>query len=765
MKWTLDWLQDYLETDASAAEIGDSLTRIGLEVEDILETPVPIAAKIVECGDIPDTHLHLLRVDDGSGVLRTVVCGAPNARAGLVSALAVPGCKIGGAEIKAGKIRGYESNGMMCSPRELGIGDDHAGIVELQDVEIGKPCTSNLKPQTLFDAGITPNRPDYLAVRGIARDLAAAGLGILKSKIKNQKSEMTAARKVIIENPAACPVYTMCEIRDIKMAASDKKISDRLAAIGINPKNAPIDATNYVCYDMGQPMHCFDADAVRGDIIVRNAAAGERFTDLFGATHELNADDLVIADGDGILALAGIVGGARGMTTDSTKNIILESAYFSPVGIRKTAKRLGLTTDSSYRFERGIDWTGTMSAAGSAADIIMNACGGTISGLQTFGQVPAHRAIAYDPALFRKLIGIDLFADEQLKILEKLGFVIGGGWSVVIPGWRDDVQIPAGIVSEIIRIHGYDKLNINRVYTAATGARRTPAVKKILAARGLAEIVNYDFGDSEKEKLTDGGRSVRIQNPIIAQFDTLRGSLVSGMLDTISGNDKFRRSNLNLFELGTVFDADAPGAQHEQLIIARTGIFGDKTGVRHGRESDIYDVRADLLAVCCGTVENDDTPEKWAHPFRCGRIVNDGAVVARFAELHPMVAKNFGIKTKTAIGVVYNIDADELTEIPEDARGAAVPMAEFPLITRDFAFVVDSVFDAEFVKSIDSRIIETSVFDVFDLPDGKKSVAFEVVLQPESNMNDVDLAAVQNKIIAEISEKFNAVIRDGQDNI
>ena len=319
MKWTYDWLKEYLDTKLSANEIADTLTRIGLEIDDVTSPVAPIAAKIVECKPHENSdHLHVLKVDDGSGTLRQVVCGAPNARVGLISALAIPGCVIDGHEIQSGKLRGVLSDGMMCSARELGIGDDHSGIIELSaKTTIGSPV---LNVKTVFDAGITPNRPDYLSVRGIALDLAAADAGKYTAKESTELKPVKASRNVKVETEL-CPTYRFAEIHNIKMAKSNDTIAGRLSAIGINPKNAPIDATNYVCYDMGQPMHCFDADDIVGDIVVRMAKNGEKFTDLFGTEHELKSTDIVIADKAGILALAGVVGGARGCTNDNTKNI------------------------------------------------------------------------------------------------------------------------------------------------------------------------------------------------------------------------------------------------------------------------------------------------------------------------------------------------------------------------------------------------------------------------------------------------------------
>ena len=371
MKWTYDWLQDYLKTDADAQTISETLTRIGLEIEDLQSPISPIAAKIVECKAHENSdHLHVLQVDDGTPTLRQVVCGAPNARVGLISALAIPGCVIDGHEIQSGKLRGVLSDGMMCSGKELGINDDHSGIIELpENTKIGTPV---IETKTVFDAGITPNRPDYLSVRGIARDLSAAGIGEYIEPNDPVFKNISGNRQVVLKTDK-CRAYKMIEIHGITVNPSDKKIASRLAAIGINPKNAPVDATNYICYDMAQTMHCFDADEINGDIVVRMAQNGEQFTDLFGNTHELVDTDMVITDASGILALAGVIGGARGATTENTKNIILESAYFDPVSVRKSAKRLGISTDASYRYERGINPTITGVAAMNAAHIIMDA--------------------------------------------------------------------------------------------------------------------------------------------------------------------------------------------------------------------------------------------------------------------------------------------------------------------------------------------------------------------------------------------------------
>lgn len=766
MKWTYDWLKDYLKTDLSAEQIADMLTRTGLEVEDLITPIAPIAARIVECEPMADSdHLHILKVDDGTDTLRQVVCGAPNARVGLVSALALPGCVIEGHEIKSGKLRGVLSDGMMCSGRELGINEDHSGIIELPDnTKIGSDV---LNTETVFDAGITPNRPDYLAVRGIARDLAACGAGQYLATNDDVLNQVKSARKVNIKTDK-CPVYQFCEIHNINIAPSNNTIKSRLAAIGINPKNAPIDATNYICYDMGQPMHCFDADEINGDITVRMANAGEQFTDLFGNTHELRETDMVIADDTGILALAGVVGGARGMTTDKTKNIILESAYFDPVCVRKTSKRLGISTDSSYRYERGIDPTITGVALARAAHIIMGVCGGEIVGTGIGGKIPAeNRHIEYSPELFARKTGVEMPVETQRDILKNLGFDVvekSGIWTVTPRAARVDVVIPENIVSELIRIYGYDNIIKNAAHRPADLAPHRDyyiGVKRELAARGLNEAKSFGFGNSKTEELLSDKKITKISNPIVSNMDTARNGLLGNMLHFVAENEKRGYPDLSMFELGTVFDGDTPDAQHTQICIIRAGDTAPRHWTRRNRPADIYDVKADLISLLHGqrfTVSSDNPPH-WAHPFRYGAIMQGKKKIAEFGELHPSIARALKIKTRVNIAIV-----DDVENLPASRHGREPKLSEFQPITRDFAFIVDGTMPAEKLTGVamatDARIVDAVVFDAFDLPDGKKSIAFTITIIPTDNMTDEDLQKLQNAIIANVEKRCDAKIRD-----
>ncbi|MBO4626311.1 MAG: phenylalanine--tRNA ligase subunit beta [Alphaproteobacteria bacterium] len=766
MKWTYDWLKEYLDTNLSANEIADVLTRIGLEIDDVVSPLAPIAAKIVDCKPVENSdHLHVLKVDDGSGTLRQVVCGAPNARVGLVSALAVPGCIIEGHKIESGKLRGVLSDGMMCSERELGIGDDHSGIIELPAKT--KPGTPVLDVKTVFDAGITPNRPDYLAVRGIALDLSAAGAGKYIGKEPTELKPVKSKRSVNVKTDL-CWVYRFAEIHGIKMAKSNDVIASRLAAIGINPKNAPIDATNYICYDMGQPMHCFDADEIDGDIVVRLAKDGEKFTDLFGTEHELKATDIVIADNAGVLALAGVIGGARGCTGDNTKNIILESACFDPVSVRKTSKRLSISTDSSYRYERGIDPTMTGRALAYASKIIMDTCGGKIVGTGIGGKndyKPVH--IKYAPSSLIKKIGIDIPVAAQKKILTKLGYEIDDSkktWVVTPRPARVDVEIPETVIADLVRIYGYEKLAQSEKlsFEVAPMAHENfeLKIKRLLASRGLNESKSFGFGCSSVEELLTDKPIIKVANPIINDLDTIRNSLLGNLLVSVANNEKRGYADLNLFELGTVFDGDNPGEQHTQICIVRTGAISPKHWTGRNRNVDIYDAKADLIALMCGqnfTVSSDNPP-KWAHPFQYGAIVQGKKKIAEFGTLHPAVAKKLHIKTPVVIAIV-----DDIENLPKAWKIKHEALSDFQPITRDFAFVVDGNTMAETLTSVamsaDKRITDAIVFDAFDMGDGKKSIAFTITIIPTDNMNDSELLKLQESVIANVEKKCNAKLR------
>ncbi len=776
MKWSIEWLKEYLDTDLTPTQIADKLNAIGLEVEDLYNPILPIAAKIVECVAHPNSdHLHVLKVDDGSGTLRQVVCGAPNARVGLVSALAMPGCKIGDVVIQPGKLRGVESNGMMCSAAEMGIGDDDAGIIELKESDeiIGQPISALRGcASAILETSITPNRPDYLSVRGIALDLSAAGAGKYIANDIKELDLKSGSRKVNLLAPDACPTYRFCEIHNIKIAPSNDKIQSRLRSADINPKNAPIDATNYICYDLAQPMHCFDADEIKGDITVRMAQNGEKFTDLFGNEHELCDKDLVIADDAGILALAGVIGGARGMTNDNTKNIILESAYFNPVSVRKSSKRHGISTDSSYRYERGINPDGTARALAYAAKIITDACGGEIVNVSVAGRASyTPESVVYTPSYFEKKTGVNLDEKTQRDILNKLQFKIvddkNGNWIITPNPQRVDVVIPENIVSELIRIYGYEKIGLagapkncgTNVFDKIE-SKSCMGIKKHLAALGLNENISFGFGNSKIEEMLTDKPIVRIANPITVDLNTARNNLLENLLLAVANNEKRGYSDLNLFEMGTVFDGDTPGAQHTSVCIVRTGTTSPKHWQKRNRNVDVFDVKADVLSLLGAqkfTIDTKNAP-RWAHPYRYGAITQGPRVLAQFGELHPSVAKQLHIKTPVMVAIV-----EDVSLLPQRIKYKKIPMTDFMPITRDFAFVVDSNYESGKIIATalasDARIANAVIFDSFEMADGKKSIAFTITVYPETNMTDEDLLKIQNAVIVNVETKCGAKLR------
>ena len=772
MKWSYEWLKEYLDTDLTPQQIADKLTAVGLEVEDLYVPILPIAAKIVECDAHPNSdHLHVLKVDDGTGKLRQVVCGAPNVRVGLVSALAIPGCKIGDMVIQPGKLRGVESNGMMCSAAEMGIGDDDTGIIELDETQekIGQPISAlRDSASAVLETSITPNRPDYLSVRGIALDLSAAGAGkYIAEDIKDLELK-SGSRKVNLVASDMCPTYRFCEIHGIKNAPSNEKVQRRLRSADINPKNAAVDATNYICYDLAQPMHCFDADEIVGDITVRMAQNGEKFTDLFGKEHELCDKDLVITDDAGILALAGVIGGARGMTKDTTTNIILESAYFNPVTVRKSAKRHGVSTDSSYRYERGINPDGTLRALSYTAKIIMDVCGGEIVNVSVAGRASyTPESVIYNPSLFKQKTGIELDTKTQHEILEKLQFKVvedkKGDWVITPNPQRVDVVIPENIVSDLIRIYGYDKVGLNYVPEKTSPANHKDLnipLKEKLANLGLNENISFGFGNSKIEQILTDKPIIKIANPIIVDLDTARNNLLGNLLLAVAENEKRGFPDLNMFELGTVFDGDQPGQQHTSICIVRTGATSPKHWQKRNRVVDVFDVKADILSLLGSqkfTIDTKNAP-RWAHPFKYGAITQGPRTLAQFGELHPSVAKQLHIKTPVMIGLI-----EDISLLPAKPKYKKIPMTDFMPITRDFAFLVDKNYESQKIVATalasDARIANTVIFDSFDIDDKQKSVAFTITIYPEQNMTDEDLLKIQNTVIVNIETKCGAKLR------
>jgi phenylalanyl-tRNA synthetase beta chain len=519
-------------------------------------------------------------------------------------------------------------------------------------------------------------------------------------------------------------------------------------------------------------LHCFDADEIVGDITVRMAQNGEKFTDLFGNEHELCDKDLVIADDAGILALAGVIGGSRGMTNDNTKNIILESAYFNSVSVRKSSKRHGVSTDSSYRYERGINPDGTARALAYAAKIITDACGGEIVNVSVAGRASyTPESVVYNPSYFEKKTGVSLDEKTQRDILNKLQFKIvddkNGNWIITPNPQRVDVVIPENIVSELIRIYGYDKIglagapkNCNMNVSDKTENKSCMGIKNRLAALGLNENISFGFGNSKIEEMLTDKPIVRIANPITVDLDTARNNLLENLLLAVANNEKRGYSDLNLFEMGTVFDGDTPGAQHTSVCIVRTGTTSPKHWQKRNRNVDVFDVKADVLSLLGAqkfTIDTKNAP-RWAHPYKYGAITQGPRVLAQFGELHPYVARQLHIKTPTMVAIIEDIDL-----LPQKVKHKKIPMTDFMPVHRDFAFIVDANYESQKIIATalasDARIANAVIFDSFDMGDGKKSVAFTITIYPETNMTDEDLLKIQNAVIVNVETKCGAKLR------
>ena len=792
MKFTLSWLKDFLDTNASVDEIAERLTAIGLEIEEVVDPLAAVKDLIVvsvdECVPHPDSdHLHVLKVNTGKELVQ-IVCGAPNARAGMKGILARPGDYVPafGDKLKAGKIRGVESFGMMCAEDELGVGPDHTGIIECpEDAVVGASITTVYPSDPVFDVSITPNRGDCMSVYGIARDLAAAGLGTLKTPKHNV---MVCAFKsdVKLSNEATeigAPFFTLREIRGVKNGASPKWMQDRLTAVGLRPISALVDVTNYFNITFGRPLHVFDADKVKGQITVRSARDGEKLTALDGKEYALSDGMVVIADENGVESIAGIMGGEASGCEESTTRVLLESAYFTPESIAKTGQKLILTSDSRQRFERGVDPASTIPfGADMAAQMIAELCGGECSELIVTGKEPERPApIAFDPHRVEKLCGVDVPADTCKEILEKLGCVVkpdGNLFSVVRPTWRSDISGSHDLVEEVLRIYGYDKLpeialpRPNGVHgILQPKQRREVSVRRAMANRGGCQTITWSFMSSKDAVPFRTKDAVLIANPISADLNEMRPNLLPNLVSAARSNITKGTFDGCLFEVGPQFFGFKP---MEQETVACQLRFGQATP-RHWavaqRPVDVFDAKADALAA----LDAAEAPQSvqivreapaWYHPGRSGAVKIGKTVLAYFGELHPKILKAMDVKTTVCACEVF------LDRLPpakkKNGKGVkTLKLSAFTPIFRDLAFLVDRKVDADKIvsaaKNTDKVLItDVSVFDLYEgeaLGD-KKSVAIQLTIQPvEKTMTDEEIESVCRRVVGAVGVATGATLR------
>jgi len=800
MKFTLSWLKEHLDTEADANTIGERLTAIGLEVESITDASAAlkdfIVGEVITAEKHPNADkLRLCTVSDGKDTLQ-IVCGAPNARAGIKVVLARPGTTIpaSGDVLKLGTIRGVESRGMMCSARELLLGEDHDGIIELKaGAKTGAPVVTALVDagllanDPLFDVSITPNRGDAASVYGIARDLAASGLGRLKTdKVVPVAGKFPSPKTIALnftpENKDACPIFAGRLIRGVKNGPAPTWVQDKLKSVGMKSISALVDATNLISQDRGRPLHVFDADKLNGNLQARMAKAGEEVAALDEKTYTLDADTIVIADDARAVSIAGVMGGMDSGSFENTVNVFIESAWFDPARIARTGRKQAIISDARYRFERGVDPQFVLPGLELCTQYILEWCGGEASDVVIAGALPhPHKPILFDPALVESFGGIRVARDRIIDILEDLGFVVEdhGTLHVVPPSWRHDVDGPADLVEEVVRIHGLTDVppvalvrdHAVAVPVLSKSQRRTRTARRALAARGFNECVSFSFITRDQAKLFGGGDDARqLSNPIASDLDALRPSILPSLLAAAARNAARTNVNLHLFEIGAAFDSGMPEAQKTVAAAIRAGN-PERHWQKGGDSSGLFQAKADLLAVLeaiTGAPMSAPIAQGapgWYHPGRSGTIAMGPKVIAQFGELHPKVLAAFDLKVPAA-GFEIFLDA-----IPDaKSKGKAKPLFQpspYQAIERDFAFVVDAgVAAGEIVKTVklaDRNLIDTvGVFDLYEgkgVPDGKKSIAVAVRIQPSAaTLTDAEIEALAQKIVA-AAMKLGASLR------
>ncbi|MDC2998246.1 phenylalanine--tRNA ligase subunit beta [Candidatus Pelagibacter sp.] len=801
MKITYDWLKDHLKVTAKENKLIEKLTDIGLEVESIENLSEGLdlfkVAKILKTEKHPNAdRLKVCDVDVGNKEIKKVVCGAANAREGLLTVYAPPGAIIPKNKTKlvVAKIRDVTSYGMLCSESELNLSDESDGITELSSSKyaknIGKSYFS--KPSSnLIDLSITPNRPDCLGVRGIARDLSAAGFGNLKpekdKKIKSNKKQSLKV-KITKEKNQGCLSFGSCLITNVKNTESPQWLKDKLISIGQKPISAIVDITNYVMIDINRPLHAYDADKIDKGIIVRNSKSGEEFTALDNKNYKLDDGMCVISDNKGVLGLGGIIGGTRSGTELDTKNVLLESAYFDPRSIRKTAKNLNIDTDAKFRFERGIDQLSIENGLNKAAILIKEICGGKISKID-IQKIESYKnkVIKFEPKTFKKITGFKISTKEMITILEKLGFKIKKEkkfFKLSVPSWRPDIVQEIDIVEELVRISGYEKIKIENPIKERSKNTLNPTQKlfhflqRAVASKGYLEAITWSFSDSKyNDHFKEANKEIKIVNPISSELGVLRNSIFSNLVMYMSKNLDRGIKDLSIFEIGPIFYGSQPGEQNTVVCGLSAGKKSRLSWIEKDRNVDVFDIKRDVTQTLVEAGYDsekfyiDDESPNYYHPGKSGRIfLNKGKdkVAAYFGEIHPNIIKKLDIKTESLVGFEIFLDNLKLPKKSLKDQKTKYSVSDFQKSERDFAFIVDKKISAQdlvsVISSIDKNLISNiKVFDVYEgdnIPENQKSIAISVTIQSlEKTLTDNDLEKINNLIIDTVENKTGAKIR------
>lgn len=796
MKFTLSWLRDHLDTIATVDEIAEALTDLGLEVEEVFDPAKRLAGftlgKVLRADPHPDAdRLRVCRVETDQGE-KQIICGAPNAREGIIAVIAHPGAYIPGLDttIQVGRIRGVESQGMMCSEREMELSDEHDGIIELPSGEVGERFVDWLaahdpaKVDPVIEIAITPNRPDALGVRGIARDLAARGLGTLKPQESTPvPGAFPSPIDVAIDADTrdGCPVFAGRVIRGVTNGPSPQWLQDRLRAIGLRPISVLVDITNYFTFDRNRPLHVFDAGKVAGNLRIHRAAGGEELLALDEKTYRFPKGAIVISDDTGPESIAGIMGGDPTGVTEATTEVFLESAYWDTVQIALTGRALKINSDARYRFERGVDPAYTVNGLEDATRMILDLCGGEPSEIVVAGGVPDHsRAYRLDPARVRSLVGMDLPEWQQRQTLTALGFRLDGDMAHV-PSWRPDVMGEADLVEEVARIASLTKLQgrpLPRPTKGVTGPvltplqRREQAARRALAASGFNECVTYSFVAGPAAALFGGDDRLLLENPISSEMTHMRPDVLPGLLQAAARNQARGFPDLALFEIGPAFHGPEPGEQHLQVAGLMVGRAVPRNVHGPARDADAFDAKAAAEAVLAALgapagVQVLRGGAEWWHPGRHGRFcLGPKKTLGTFGELHPRVLQALDVKGPAVAFTLWP------EEIPAPRRaGAARPAlaaSDLQAVERDFAFVVDAEVEAAALvnaaRGADKALIDTvEVFDEFSgssLGEGRKSLALAVRLQPrDKTLTEAEIEAVSGRIVDKVRAATGAELR------
>ena len=782
MKFSLSWLREHLDTDADAGTIADTLTRIGLEVEGVdnpSEALRPFTvARVLTADPHPQADkLRVLTVDRGDGEPLQVVCGAPNARAGLVGVFGGPGTYVPGSDftLKKAAIRGVESNGMMCSARELQLGEDHDGIIELPaDAPVGTSFADYAGlDDPVFDVAITPNRQDCMGVRGIARDLAAAGLGTLKPLVVPQiEGSFDNPVEIRVDDQQGCPAFFGRAVRGLRNGPSPEWMQQRLKSAGQRPISALVDITNYVMLDLGRPAHAYDMKQVRGAMTARAATAGEKVTALNEKEYDLEPWMTVIADDAQVHGIGGIMGGEHSGVDEGTTDTLLEIAYFTPDRVAKTGQALALTSDARTRFERGVDPAFLDDGLAILTGLILDVCGGEASSVTRAGQPPVEeKRVRFDPARTLSLGGIDVRAGEQSAILERLGFRVEDDLAIA-PTWRRDIDGPADLVEEVARIIGYDAIPSTPLPreegvarpTATRSQKMERKVRRAAAARGLNEAVTWSFiGEAEASLFANATR--RLANPISEEMKVMRPSMIPGLAAAARRNADRGAPGIRMFELGRRYLAEGERPTVGLLLAGERRERGWQQG--KAQSFDAFDAKAEVLALleAAGAPVSNlqlsmNAGETW-HPGRSATLGLGRNVLAAFGELHPRIAKALDAPQGSVAAEIY-LDAIPAPRSSEHARSAYTPPA-LQAITRDFAFIVPAELAADAlvraVRGADKQAIaDARIFDRYE-GDSGLSLAIEVTIQPgEKSLTDAEISAISSKIVA-AAEKLGAKLR------